>query len=291
MQNNQQKTNLIAKGRFSSVYLFCKEGKCYANKEIDRTKLNKKTESQIINEINILQKLNHKHIIKYIRHEITKHHYRIITDYYAGGSLSTCLCEYKEKYGTSFYEVEVQHIMRQIVDGLQYLHHKDIIHRDLKLDNIFVQFEDHLNYNKKNMLKAKYFIGDFGSACEGTTFYSVQGTPANMTPSLLNQHVQHNNYSNESFDKSADIWALGTICYEMITGHRLFNGTNIYELQKNVESGKFSLPLYLSFEIVSFIATLVQYDRNKRPTIDEISKHPLLRNSQMFYCCHALCCS
>ena len=277
MKNEFEPHGKIGHGRFSEVYrvLNKKEGKYYAAKIIDRTKINKIIDSQIQNEILFLKNLKHENIIKYITHEITDKSYCIITDIYASGSLSQCLNEYKKQKKKPFSEAEVQRIMKQIVDGVRYLHQNDIIHRDLKLDNIFVQL-NYIDYNNKNMLDAKIAIGDFGSACKGNLFNSIQGTPANMSPSLLNNKDHNNNYSNESFDKSADIWALGTICYEMITGKRVFNGKNISELHKNVENGNFELSLDLSYEIISFITKMLHYDRNKRPTIEQLSMHPFL---------------
>ena len=78
------------------------------------------------------------------------------------------------------------------------------------------------------------------------------------------------------FDKSCDIWSLGVICFELVTGKRLFNGKDIDELYQNVQNGDYEIPINLSEEIVSFINGMLQYDPKKRLTIEQLSNHRFL---------------
>ena len=84
---------------------------------------------------------------------------------------------------------------------------------------------------------------------------------------------------SDGYDKSADIWSLGALCYEMLTGNRVFNGRNQNELFNKVEIGDYSIPSNLSKEVVSFLTGMLQYNPKKRLNIDEISKHEFLNKN------------
>ena len=110
------------------------------------------------NEIAILRELNHKNIVKLEDVKITKKHYYLVMEYCNGGSLSDCLNKYQELYNKTFSEEIVQYLMRQIIQGLKYIHNKNIIHRDLKFDNILVNFDSDEDKKKVNMMKAEVKI-------------------------------------------------------------------------------------------------------------------------------------
>ena len=81
-------------------------------------------------------------------------------EYCSGNSLLSCLKKYISMYHKTFNEEIIQQIMKQIVNGLKYLHEKNIIHRDLKTENIFVKFYNKENYNNMNLDKTHIKIGD-----------------------------------------------------------------------------------------------------------------------------------
>ena len=134
----------IGKGAFGEVYLTSKKGsnQLFATKKVSKqkveTQINKK---YFINEISILKTIQHKNIVKLETIRQTLHNYYIITEFYNGGGLSDCLKKYKMINGKGFSEEIVQHLIRQIVDALKYLHSRKIIHRDLKLENLLINFE------------------------------------------------------------------------------------------------------------------------------------------------------
>ena len=83
-------------------------------------------------------------------------------------------------YHKTFNEEIIQQIMKQIVNGLKYLHEKNIIHRDLKTENIFVKFYNKENYNNMNLDKTHIKIGDFGFSTKEKNFLTIAGTPVYM---------------------------------------------------------------------------------------------------------------
>ena len=181
----------LGKGSFGEVYLTNKEGKSglFATKKMDREFADLPQVSKYLkNEIAIMRELNHKNIVKLEDVKITKKHYYLVMEYCNGGSLSDCLNKYQELYNKTFSEEIVQYLMRQIIQGLKYIHNKNIIHRDLKLDNILVNFDSDEDKKNVNMMKAEVKIIDFGFAThlkKEDLCYSTLGSPINMDPKIL----------------------------------------------------------------------------------------------------------
>ena len=279
----------ISKGSFGRVHLtYYKNNskKVYATKIISRKNEDSNFRKYFNNEMNILKELDHINIIHLVELRFDKNYYYIITDYYNGGTLTNCLKKYMQIYGSPFSEEIVQYLMRQIVEAIKYLHKKGIIHRDIKLDNILVNFENKEDKENLNMLKCQIKLIDFGFATylnDSNLAYSVLGSPTNMDPIILNKYnllLKYNiNDKSIGYNEKVDIYSLGTVCYEMIIGQKIFNGKNREELVKKVEKGNYHLPTYLSKEIVSFLIGMLKYDEEKRLNADELSTHPFLKNN------------
>ena len=183
----------------------------------------------------------------------------------------------------AFPEGIVQYLMRQIVDAVKYLHNKRIIHRDIKLDNILVHFENEYDKINLNMLKATIKIIDFGISKyldPSGERHSISGTLENMDPIILKscyEKVRLNISKLLSYNEKADIYSLGTVCYEMLVGHKVFeNNNNLDLLEKLVDEGNYHVPTYLSKESMSFLNGMLQYDCAKRLSAEVLSKHPFL---------------
>ena len=280
---------LLGKGGFGEVYLSINEfnPKFYSIKKIDRKIADSPYYQKFLNdEIKILKEINHINIIHYVTTRITKNNVYIITDYYNGGTLSNCLEKYKTRFGKAFSEEIVQYLMRQIVEAIKYLHGKRIVHRDIKLDNILINFENVIDMINLNMLKAQIKLIDFGFAIhlnDSNKLYSILGTKPNMDPIIVKKFFLHskNNINALSipYNEKIDIFSLGTVCYEMLVGRTLFNAENFDELMEKVENGNFHVPTNLSKEVVSFLNEMLQYDYRIRLSADELSKHPFLTKS------------
>ena len=243
----------IGKGAFGEVFLTSKKGtnQLFATKKVSRQKATSKTlKKYFINEIQILKEMNHKNIIHFEAIKQTVHNFYIITEYCNGGGLYDCLNKYRKIYKKAFSEEIVQHLMRQIVDGIKYIHSKKIMHRDLKLENILVNFDDENDKKNLKMLKATIKIIDFGFATylgSKNVRYSTLGSPINMDPILLKKMADKNGFTkNMGYDEKADIWSLGTVCYELLIGEGVFNAQNMNDLVKKVELGTYHIPTNLS---------------------------------------------
>ena len=272
----------LGKGAFGEVYLTSKQGTSqkFATKKIDKKfTQNPRAKKYFDNEKNILKELDHPNIIKlYDIYETTQYHY-LVMELCNGGGLSECLDFYQKKYKKPFSEEIVQYLMRQIVSAINYLHHKNILHRDIKLDNILVNFDNDEDKKNKNMLKAKVKIIDFGFARHlqtGNLAYSTLGSPINMDPGILRKLNKMENSRNYGYDQKADIWSLGTICYEMLIGKCTFDAESMRDLLAKVERGNYFLPTSLSKEAVSFLNGMLQYDLKKRLSSEQLLNHKFL---------------
>ena len=170
--------------------------------------------------------------------------------------------------------------MNQIVDAIRYIHSKNVIHRDLKLDNIMVSFDSDIDKANLNMMRARIKIIDFGFAIKLTKSnlaFSALGSPINMDPIILKKFAKRGGDINKlGYDSKADIWSLGTICYEMLIGQAVFNAETMNELVKKVETGSYNVPTSVSKEMVSFLNGMLQYESDNRLSAEELAKHPFL---------------
>ena len=272
---------LLGEGSFGKVHLTRKEGdsKKYATKELDREEIDSsEAKKYLINEIRILQSLNHPNIVKFVDIKKTKKHYYIMMEFCNGGELSKNLEKYMIKNGTAFPEELVQHFMRQIIDAFKYIHGKKIIHRDVKLDNILLNFDNEEDKKNFNLMKAQVKIIDFGFSCIYNDIKkSILGSPINMDPLILKKLTDSTGATRElGYDMSADIWSIGTICYEMLIGKSAFDSNDIKELSDKIEKGAYKVPTNISAELVSFLNGMLQYEGKNRLNAEQLSRHAFL---------------
>ena len=273
----------LGKGSFGVVYLTSntKENtKKTATKVFSRTIIenNIKQLDYLKTEISLLQTLDHPNIVKFDSIMKTKKKILLSMEFCNGGGLDKALEKYQKKFGKPFSEEIVQYLMRQIIDAFNYIHSQSVIHRDIKLENILINYETEKDKEEFNLMKSTVKICDFGFSCSiknGKLFSSV-GTPINMDPIILKKKHSKGKLKHLGYDQKADIWSLGTICYEMIIGEYAFDAEDMNELVEKIEKGTYTVPTSLSSEIVSFINGMLQYDPQKRLSIYELIKHPFL---------------
>lgn len=274
--------NELGSGTFGVVYLSKKDGRSedFVTKVLRRDMMDMPDKKKYLqNEIEILQELKHPNICKLEEVKVTQKYYLLVMEYVNGGSLSKCLEQYKEKYKvSSFPEIIVQRIMRQVINAFKYIHSKNIMHRDITLENIMVNYTTQKDKDDINLLNAQIKIIDFGVAIKGFG-KTVIGNPLTMDPRILKKY-QNSRASviNEKliYDLKIDIWSIGVICYNMIIGKNVFNSSSLDDLVNNVEKGNYTVPTNLSKEIVSFLNAMLQYNQENRLSAEKLAKHPFL---------------
>ena len=197
----------------------------FIRKDVDNTRAMKYIKNNAI----ILRNLNHPNIIKLEELKKTKNSYFFLMEYVNGGDLYNILEDYKKKNGKPFSEEIVQYLMIQIVDALKYIHGQNIIHRDIKLDNILLNFETEEDKKNMNIMKSKIKISNFLYSRymdKSDLLKSVLGMPFNMDPIILKKLNSTEDDDNLGYDQKADIWSLGIVFYEMLIGKNPFDSEN-----------------------------------------------------------------
>ena len=254
-----QKTAL-GKGSFSSVYLGENiiSGQKVAIKKINISKF-EKFRPHIISEINILKSINHPNIVSFVDDIIETKLIYIVLEYCGLGDLAEF---YKD---TMVKEVYVKHYAKQILDGISYLHQKNIMHRDIKPHNILLS----------DIYTIK--ITDFGFAKYDTTIdltTTLCGSPIYMAPEIM----QCKKYNNKT-----DIWSFGIVIYQLAFGKLPYNASNQIELMRVVRDTE---PTYNS-DLVSnmckfFIKQLLCKNPDKRPDVKYLQNHEWFKYATIF---------
>jgi serine/threonine protein kinase len=225
-----------------------------------------------------MKQLDHENTIKLHEFFQTNNNLYFIMEYINGGTLSDYLSSYKLKTGKPFSQKMIQHFVKQIVQGLIYIHSKNIIHRDLKLDNILLSFPSKIPKENREYSQATVKIIDFGLSTQKTFAMSNPGTPAYMDPIILQKYNKSGGIKRfRLYDKKADIWSLGAITYEMLTGQNIFQADDLDELISKVEKGNYYLKVDdLSNEILSFLNCMLQYEPKNRLSAKDLALHQFL---------------
>ena len=286
LNNGFTKIKLIGKGAFGEVYLTSKKGSSiqYATKTIKKRiyAKNKKAKNYLENELALLKEINHPNIVKLIEIQETSDYYHIITEYCNGGDLSSSLEKYQEKNNKAFSEEIVQHIMRQLLSAINYLHEKKIFHRDLKTENILIHYDNEDDRLNNNIINGKIKLIDFGFARHfdkgKNVGISTLGTPLYMDPGIIQKFNKVKNYKDYTYDEKVDIWSLGIICYELLIGKNPFDSQSMAELLEKIRKGYYYLPKTLSKETISFINGMIQDKAKNRLSARKLLHHKFIKN-------------
>ncbi|KAL9649008.1 hypothetical protein ABK040_008387 [Willaertia magna] len=249
---------VIGTGSFGKAILCEKDGKQYVMKRINMNELSKDEQQGALNEVQVLQKLKHEYIIAYYEYFQSKDGYlNIIMEYAEKGDIFTKI----KNTNTFFPEEQIIIWFTQITLALKHVHDNNILHRDLKTQNIFL--------TKDNNIK----LGDFGIAkilTSQTEFArTVIGTPYYLSPELC---------EDKPYNQKSDVWALGCVLYEISTKRHAFNGQNLPALILKILRGTYPpLPSFYSNNLKDLISSMLQKDPTLRPTLDEIVSLPFIQ--------------
>ncbi|ETN40681.1 uncharacterized protein HMPREF1541_04960 [Cyphellophora europaea CBS 101466] len=272
-KGNWMKGDLIGEGSFGSVYLalHAVTGELMAVKQVELPNVTKGTEGDkkknvmitaLKQEIDLLQGLHHPHIVQYLGTSSDEDHLNIFLEYVPGGSIAGMLKQYN-----TFQEPLVRNFTRQILEGLSYLHSRNIIHRDIKGANILVDNRGAVKISDFGVSKKTNFNGM--NATPGTRT-SLQGSVFWMAPEVVRQSGQ---------SLKSDIWSVGCLIVEMFTGSRPFPSMTtlqtLFAVGSNNETP--SIPEAASEEAKGFLAKTFEADHTKRPGADELLKERFLQ--------------
>ena len=250
---------LIGKGAFGKVNLglHILTGRIVAIKSFNKNNLkNERAKSKIYHEINLMKNLRHSSVVKLLDTFETKNYILIIMENISGGDLLSFV-----KKRTKLNEKICKFIFKQLLQAIKYIHTKNVIHRDIKLDNVLID----LNNNIK--------LCDFGvgkMVHEGEILTDQCGTPAYIAPEIL---------ENKGYEgPPVDIWSSGVVLYAMLSGTVPFKANNLNDLQSMIMNGTFKEINDISKESNDLLHKLLQINPKKRITVDEALNHPWFNN-------------
>ena len=266
---------LLGVGTYGQVFLvqnkYTKE--YFAMKEIPKTSEDLLSDNEIMDEITILKNLDHPDIVRITEFYNTDSSYFIISEYCKYGELF-------EQIKYEFSETQIAVMFRQILSGIAYLHSNNIIHRDLKLENILINDIEKSYSTNEDLFLLK--IIDFGTAKifdKNKRPRAVVGSIYYIAPEVI----------LKKYGKECDMWSLGVILYMFIVGHAPFDGKSNREIMEKIKTGIFLKSekrwKKASREVRDLINKLLIVEPEKRLTAFEALKHPWFKvsNSNILY--------
>ena len=251
------KGQFLGKGGFATVHrATCMSTlKIFAAKAISKSFLSKtRTRQKVMSEIRIHRSLHHDNIVQFHGFFEDDDFLYILLELCQNQTLGDLVRRRKR-----LLELEVQSILLQVLVGLKYLHSHRVIHRDLKLGNIFLDETMELK------------IADFGLSAklefEGERKRTICGTPNYMAPEILEGKFGH------SYE--CDIWSFGVIMYTLLIGHPPFETKDVKTTYRRIRLNLYNFPesVSISEEAKSLISSILVVDFSKRPTLDQILEH------------------
>ncbi|XP_023681646.2 serine/threonine-protein kinase D3 isoform X2 [Paramormyrops kingsleyae] len=256
---------VLGSGQFGIVYggKHRKTGRDVAIKVIDKMRFPTKQESQLRNEVAILQNLHHPGIVNLECMFETPERVFVVMEKLHGDMLEMILSSEKSKLP----ERLTKFLVTQILVALRHLHFKNIVHCDLKPENVLLASAEPFPQVK---------LCDFGFARiigEKSFRRSVVGTPAYLAPEVLR---------SKGYNRSLDMWSVGVIIYVSLSGTFPFNEDE--DINEQIQNAAFMYPSTpwkeISIEATDLINNLLQVKMRKRYSVDKSLSHPWLQDYQ-----------
>ncbi|KAG9347876.1 hypothetical protein JZ751_003893, partial [Albula glossodonta] len=256
----------VGRGKFAVVKKYVEKctGKEYAAKFMRKRRKGQDCRLEIIHEIAVLELATASPWVINL-HEVyeTASEMILVLEYAAGGEIfNQCVAERDE----AFKEGDVKRLMRQILEGVAFLHKSNVVHLDLKPQNILLTSEDPLGDIK---------IVDFGLSrmvSSNHELREIMGTPEYVAPEILNY---------EPISTATDMWSIGVLAYVMLTGTSPFLGDDKQETFLNISQINIS---YTEEELegleqpaIDFMKSLLIKKPQDRATAEECLQHPWLQ--------------
>ncbi|XP_069651035.1 serine/threonine-protein kinase ULK1 isoform X5 [Haliaeetus albicilla] len=224
-----------------------------------------KSQTLLGKEIKILKELKHENIVALYDFQELANSVYLVMEYCNGGDLADYLHTMR-----TLSEDTIRLFLQQIAGAMKMLHSKGIIHRDLKPQNILLSYAGGRKSNPNNI---RIKIADFGFARylqNNMMAATLCGSPMYMAPEvIMSQH----------YDAKADLWSIGTIIYQCLTGKAPFQASSPQDLRLFYEKNKMlmpNIPRETSSHLRQLLLGLLQRNHKDRMDFDEFFHHPFL---------------
>ena len=212
-------------------------------------------DNSVLEEVNLLKGINHKHICQLYECITTVDSYFLIMDFCKEGNL-----ENKLKLPIKYSEDQIKYLAYQIFSAVQYLNKNNYMHTDIKPVNILID-EIIKNENDEDLFNIKLL--NFGSYGEIESNNNVNTLPYYIAPEVI----------NNKYDVTSDVWSIGVIIYQMFYGEVPFGGDNINELYSNINRAQITQTLNASSNLRDLLDLIFVKDCKKRINVNKCLEH------------------
>ncbi|OWZ20585.1 AUR protein kinase [Phytophthora megakarya] len=243
----------LGKGKFGNVYLAREKQSKYvvALKVLNKQQLMKSSmEHQLRREIEIQSHLRHKSILRLYGYFYDAKRVYLIIEYAPQGELYKKLMK-----AGRFSEKQSALYIQEMARALIYMHSKHVIHRDIKPENLLVGFNGELK------------IADFGWSVHAPSSRrtTLCGTLDYLPPEMI---------ENKPHDENVDVWTLGILMYEFLTGAPPFETENTKETYRRIAHVDLKFPSYVSSEARDLLMKILRHDPQQRILLERVLEHP-----------------
>ncbi|XP_034405204.1 serine/threonine-protein kinase SIK2 isoform X3 [Cyclopterus lumpus] len=222
-----------------------------AIKIIDKTQLDAVNLEKIYREVQIMKMLDHPHIIKLYQVMETKNMLYLVTEYAKNGEIF----DYLAKHGR-LSELEARRKFWQILSAVEYCHNRNIVHRDLKAENLLLD-------GQMNIKIADFGFGNFFQPGEPLSTWC--GSPPYAAPEV---------FEGQQYEgPQLDIWSMGVVLYVLVCGALPFDGPTLPVLRQRVLEGRFRIPYFMTEDCEHLIRRMLVLDPSKRLSVAQIKEH------------------
>ncbi|CAI5713364.1 unnamed protein product [Peronospora effusa] len=243
----------LGKGKFGNVYLAREKQSKYvvALKVLNKQQLMKSSmEHQLRREIEIQSHLRHKSILRLYGYFYDSKRVYLIIEYAPQGELYKKLTR-----AGRFSEKQSALYIQEMARALMYMHSKHVIHRDIKPENLLVGFNGELK------------IADFGWSVHAPSSRrtTLCGTLDYLPPEMI---------ENKPHDENVDVWTLGVLMYEFLTGAPPFETENTKETYRRIAHVDLKFPSYMTSDARDLLIKILRHDPQQRMPLERILEHP-----------------
>ncbi|KAI9263199.1 kinase-like domain-containing protein [Phascolomyces articulosus] len=265
LNGRYEKICTLGKGNFGKVYLArdCNTGQEVAVKVVDRASIKSGDQRQhALNEKKICegfaQRLNHKNVV-HVYEVFTDHeNIYVAMEYVEGGELFE-----KIKQRHRLEEPLAKRWFREVIEAVNYIHKNGIVHRDLKPENVLI--------DKYQKIRICDF--GFGKFCERQQVLNTYcGSPFYAAPEMVTATPYRG--------PPVDMWSCGVILFAMLAGTLPFQGDDMPQLFRRINSGTYTMPHHISREAADLISRLLCKSARNRISAEECLKHPWLHRTK-----------
>ncbi|DBA78119.1 TPA: hypothetical protein ACH3X2_008092 [Trebouxia sp. C0005] len=250
--------NRLGTGTYGTVWQAVRkqDGRTYAVKELDLRYLQKQEQAECIREVKVLSDLDSPYIIKFFDSFLDQGKLYIVTEFASKGSVHELINKFKGQVPEDI----CWKMLIQTTLGLQHMHQKNILHRDIKSLNLL------LDTNRQVKI-ADLGIATVLSSPKGFA-KTLVGTPYYLSPELC---------EGKPYNEKSDVWALGVVLYECCTGTYPFDAQSQASLLLKIMAGHYAAIVGYSADLRSLLKRCLTQSPDRRPNTDRILNLPVIR--------------